>query len=164
MDFSDERWSTLKGGYQTLFDPRKALNILEAGGDQEAPWTELWEELHHQGDVGDASFASVPVIARLVTNGVTKDWNSYALAATIEEVRQSKPGVAVPEWLHIECAEAWRQLYAAGVAALKDAEDEPLICSIMAVLALYKRQPMLVRLALLSESERGDMLEEVGWG
>jgi len=55
-------------------------------------------------------------------------------------------------------------LFEAGLAALGDACDEPLICSIMAVLAAYKRQPMLARMALLSEAERVDMLEEVGWG
>ena len=164
MDFSDERWSKLKGGYGTFYDPRNALKTLEVGGDQEEAWAELWKELHHQGDVGEASFASVPVIARLVVNGKTIDWNPYALVATIEGARQSKESLEVPEWLSIEYAEAWRHLYTAGVDALENALDESLICSIMAVLAHYKRQPMLARMAILSESERGDMLNEVGWG
>ncbi len=163
MDFSDERWTGLKGLYGTVYDPREALRAIEFGQNQPSAWAELWDELHHQGDVGDASFASVVVIARLLTLGKVNDWNGYALAATIETARLEKTQ-NVPAWLFEGYGTAWRQLYDAGITALEKATDEALICSIMAVLALHKSMPMLARMAILSESERLDMLTEVSWG
>ena len=60
MPNSDEDlWSNLTGGYRTPFDPRPLLAELEIGQDPHTTWDKLWEELHHQGDVGDASYAAV---------------------------------------------------------------------------------------------------------
>src|SRR5947208_2158398 len=55
LSFDDERWNQLTGGYKIPFDPRPSLRKLESQQDTAAAWEELWEELHHQGDVGDAS-------------------------------------------------------------------------------------------------------------
>jgi hypothetical protein len=123
------------------------LRLLDADGDLAGAWAELWEELHQQDDVGDASFAAVPVIARLVTSGRIADWNAYSLAAMIEDARLRKADFDVPSWLSVEYATAWRQLFLAGLAALDGAVDEPLISSIMSVLALFTRQPMLARVS-----------------
>ena len=162
MDFADERWVGLKGGYGVPYDPRPAFRDLKAGRNQPEAWAELWNELHHQGDVGEASFASMSAIADLAANDKALDWNPYALAAVIEEARREK-GVEVPAWLATDYREAWRQLYRAAIAALDPATEEELIRSLIAVIAHYKRQPMLARIALLTEVERSQMLEEVGW-
>ena len=45
------------GGYKQLFNPVRLLQRIE-NGDFKA-WDEIWDELHHQGDIGDASYASV---------------------------------------------------------------------------------------------------------
>jgi hypothetical protein len=163
MDLSDERWSTLRGGYGTLYDPRGALHAVEMGADTGKAWAELWENLHHQGDIGEASFAAVPQIARLVVKAGMMDWNPYALAATIEEARHSAKNPPLPEWLSHDYTAAWSQLFEAGLASLGSATNEPLICSIMAVLAAHKQQPMLARMSILTEAEREAMLDEVGW-
>jgi hypothetical protein len=55
LSFNDERWEHLTGGYKIPFDPRPCLLKIENQQDTTAAWEELWEELHHQGDVGDAS-------------------------------------------------------------------------------------------------------------
>jgi hypothetical protein len=59
LSFDDERWNHLKGGYKTPFDPRPSLQKLESQQDTATAWRDLWEDLHHQGDVGDASYASL---------------------------------------------------------------------------------------------------------
>jgi len=61
LSFDDPRWRQLRGGYGSPYDPRKALLSLERGTDVLAAWSELWEELHHQGDVGEASYAAVHI-------------------------------------------------------------------------------------------------------
>jgi len=102
------------------------------------------------------------VIADLASAGQNADWNAYALAAIIEEARREK-GLPLPQWLTADYAAAWRQIFEAGVSALSAAQDEALICSILAALAHHKNQPMLGRMALLTERERAEMLAEVGW-
>jgi hypothetical protein len=56
----DIPWDELEGGYRQLYDPRLAFAaIADGSGD----WGELWQELHHQGDVGTASYAAMSLIA-----------------------------------------------------------------------------------------------------
>ena len=78
LDLDDNRWSNLTGGYKTQFDPRPLLARLETGQDTTTAWHGLWEELHHQGDVGDASCAAVPQRVRIYRNRGLVDWNTYA--------------------------------------------------------------------------------------
>lgn len=54
----------MEGGYRLPYDPRPALDRL-ATVDVAAAWAELWQELYHQGDVGEASYAAVPELVRL---------------------------------------------------------------------------------------------------
>ena len=76
MDLNDARWSELKGGYRIAYDPPPALAKLERdAGDAEA-WEELWNELHHQGDVGEASYASVPELVRIHREHEGRGWNT----------------------------------------------------------------------------------------
>jgi len=65
LSFDDERWNHLTGGYKTPFDPRPFLRRLENQQDTETAWQELWEELHHQMDVGDASYTAIPELLRV---------------------------------------------------------------------------------------------------
>lgn len=56
LSLDDPLWPALEGGYGVPYDASLALKALKAGEDV---WHELWEELHHQGDVGVASYAAV---------------------------------------------------------------------------------------------------------
>ena len=69
LSFDDERWNYLTGGYKTQFDPRPSLRKLENQQDTATAWEGLWEELHHQGNVGDASYAAVPELVRIHRSG-----------------------------------------------------------------------------------------------
>jgi len=44
---------------------RAGLQRLAAGMDRDAAWAELWQGLHHQGDVCEASYAAVPHLVRI---------------------------------------------------------------------------------------------------
>jgi hypothetical protein len=65
LDLADPRWEKMSGGYKVPFDPRPLLKKLEKDQDSTETWSELWNELHHQGDVGEASFAAVPQLVRI---------------------------------------------------------------------------------------------------
>ena len=163
MDDLDERWDGLTGGYRTPYDPRRALRSITADGDAAAAWKELWQELHHQGGVGEASYVSIVLLARWVAEKGVRDWNPYALAVTIEEARGKGENPSMPAWLAGQYAIAWEQLFNTALTVLPAADTEELICSLVAVLAIHKRQPMLARMAILTEAARQEMLDEVGW-
>ena len=163
MEFTDPRWPSLHGGYRTPYDPRPEIKALAAQRDVEAAWGKLWEQLHHQGDVGEASYAALVEIAQLVVDKKIGDWNAFVLAVVIEEGRLNDRNPPLPEWLLADYSNAWDKLFSAGLAELSTATDSKLIRSILAVLAMKKGQPLLARIALLSESEREDILNEVGW-
>src|SRR5437773_8148139 len=102
IPLNDPSWSTLAGGYKTPYDPSDALRRLERGEDV---WDELWEELHHQGDVGEASYAAVPHLIRIGKTLPNRDWNLYAPVSCIEVERHRKTNPLLPDWL----AESYRQ-------------------------------------------------------
>jgi len=144
------------------FDPREAIQRV-ARGDATA-WDVLWAELHHQGDVGEASYAAVPELLRVCRASAASDWNLYALAAVIEDVRHDERNPALPDWLQPEYEAAWQDLQELALAAFPEAKSQELIDSLLAVLALAKGRATLGRMAMLCESEREEMLGIGGWG
>ncbi len=112
MTFEDHHWSQLRGGYKTLYDPRPALRKIASGKEEESAWHELWNQLHHQGDVGEASYVAIPILTDLYHTKLRPDWNLFALAATIEVERHRKTNPPLPEWLRVDYEKAWQQMKA----------------------------------------------------
>jgi hypothetical protein len=136
LSLTDERWTQLAGGYRTAFDPRPSLHNLESNLHVKEAWHELWEELHHQGDVGEASYAAVPHLVRIHGNQKLDGWNTYALVAVIELARGKGKNPEVPEWLKEEYFSAIQelaQLGSVGIVRAKDLEDVRAILSIIAL-------------------------------
>jgi hypothetical protein len=161
MDLADPRWNGLKGGYGIPFDSRPALRRL-ADGDAAVGWDELWLELYHQGDVGEASYAVLPELIRIHHGRATPNWNLYAFAAAVEEARRCGNNPDVPEWLRADYDAAWGDLEASALADFSAAAEKELVQSLIAVLALAKGWLSLARLALLTEDEREQILSERG--
>ena len=119
---------------------------------------------HHQGNVGEVFYAAVPELVQIHQKRGVSDWNTYAIAATIEESRQNERYPAMPDWLLPDYEAAWRKLQALALAEFPDATDDELIHSIMAVLAFAKGRITLGRMAMLTEDERKEMLDATGRG
>lgn len=164
LAFDDPRWESLTGSYRVPYDPRDALFTLEHSVDREDAWSELWNELHHQGDVGVASYVTVPHLVRIHEARGIPDWNTYALVVAIEEARLNGNNPPVPEDLKRAYDAALRRLMELGLAELKLATDGEHVASIVAAIALGKGLPNLARMAMLSEDELQEILDEAGWG
>jgi hypothetical protein len=134
----DQRWSTLKGGYRMPLDPRPLLKNLEDQSDTEASWHELWDELHHQGDVGDASYVAVPLLIDIHRKRGVADWNTFALVSIIELARTENRNPEVPSWLSNDYFRAIQQLAEIGFREIVRAEDPELVRAILSVIALAK--------------------------
>jgi len=119
----DGRWANMTGGYKTPLDPRPLLKKLEAGGDTREVWRELWDALHHQGDVGEASYASVPFIVESYRRRRVPDWNTYAIVAIIELARNEGENPDVPQWIANDYIQAIRELAEIGTSEVLRAEN-----------------------------------------
>lgn len=154
MDLNDPRWADLKGGYGLPFDPRPILRRLEDGSDVQGAWRQLWQELHHQGDVGDASYAAVPHLVRIHRARGVPDWNTYAIVATIDLARDRSGNPPVPSWLGAEYAGAIERLAELALSELPRATDVETTRSMLSILALWKGARTYARVLVeLSEDE-----------
>lgn len=159
MTLDDPRWKHLEGGYRVAYNPADALRRLEAGEKQSDIWAELWNELHHQGDVGVASYATLPPLVDYQRRTRKLDWNLYALAATIEIERHRKSNPPLPDWLVADYQAAWQSLVELALEQLKSAVDGTTLQCLLAVLAIGKGDLKLG--ALLSDLDRSELDELV---
>ncbi len=151
LSLDDPIWPTLEGGYRTPYDVAEALKAMQAGEDV---WHELWEELHHQGDVGVASYAAVPQLVHLLGGADAREEDFYALIALIELERHRKHNPPLPAWLAGSYQAAWAQLPAIAARDLQGQLDPVMLESVFAVLALAKGKLRLGALLLQMDSLR----------
>jgi hypothetical protein len=165
LSLDDPRWAALHGGYRLPYNPVPGLRQLMAQPDSPDVWQEFWNELHHQGDVGDASYAAVPVLVELLRQGSRLGWNSFALCATIEVERHRRGNPPVPDWLSAEYRGAWQQLLPLALAEVRSTTDPAELQLLLAVIALAKSELRLGALLNdLSDDELEEILEErVAW-
>jgi hypothetical protein len=138
LGLDDSRWSNLTGGYRTRFDPRPLLAQLEKGKDTATVWHDLWNELHHQGDVGNASYAAIPHLVSIHRRRGIVDCNTYALVAIIELARPEKQNPILPGWLAEDYFHAIGELAKIGAAEVLRAEEAETVSSILSVIAIAK--------------------------
>ena len=99
MDLSNKIWSTLEGGYRIPYDASINLKQLISTNDPKAIsniFIELWDNLHHQGDVGLASYLSVPQLVTICIHRKSVDWNFVGLCVIIERCRHDKHNPELP--------------------------------------------------------------------
>lgn len=158
LNLDDKRWTELKGGYRVPFDPRQLLRRLESGTDIQRCWHELWQELYHQGDVGEASYAAVPHLVRIYQNRGKIDWNTYAIVTSIELARNLGKNPDVPFWLRQGYEDAINSLAMTGLGELPHANEKETIRSILAVIAIWKEVRTYARIIIdFSEDELNEL-------
>lgn len=99
MNLTDEIWQDLEGGYKKPYDVSVPLRQLEQTNDSETIkniWEELWNELHHQGDVGIASYLAVPQLVRIGKSKNIFDLNLLGLCCVIEQQRHLGDNPTLP--------------------------------------------------------------------
>lgn len=100
MTLDDKLWKELQGGYRIDYDASVPLRQLEEAKDAEEikkVYDELWNELHHQGDVGLASYLALPQLVRIGKSKGLFDWNLLGLCCVIEQQRHLGPNPPLPK-------------------------------------------------------------------
>ena len=138
LSFDDDRWNHLEGGYKMPFDPRPSLRKIESQQETAGAWKELWEELYHQGDVGGASYASIPELVRIHRSGGAADWNLYAIVAIIDLARTEPQNPEVPDWLSEDYFRSIQELARMGTKDIMAAEELDTNRAILSVIAIAR--------------------------
>ena len=162
LNLEDPRWSEMKGGYRITYDPRPALHKLSRAQYSTA-WEDLWNGLHHQGDVGEASYAAVPYLVQIGKQTCPDDWNLYSIVALIERCRWQEGNPPISDWLRADYDAALIEMAEMAIARIATAEDQTLIQALFEMIAISKKQYAFARFASLSESARKEALDELGW-
>lgn len=99
MELTDKIWQELEGGHKAPFDASVPLRKLEQSNDPKTfkkIWEELWNQLHHQGDVGLASYLAVPQLVRVGKSKGLFDWNLLGICCVIEQQRHLGDNPTLP--------------------------------------------------------------------
>lgn len=153
-------WSLLTDSNGDNYDPRIAFDAI-TGGNADMGYDELWQRVHHQGDVGTAAYAVVPQLVGVMANSTEPDWRAYALIATIEERRMVEGNPSIPDWLAQSYDMAMREIIPTALVHLRVANGDAEVRSVLAVLAHAKGQPTIGAIALWTEDERREALGEL---
>ena len=164
LSLEDPRWNGLRAGYRTPIDLRPLLQRLESDRDPTETWHQLWEELYHQGDVGEGSFVALPHLVRIHRLRGIADWNTYALAATIELARGKDGNPDVPDWTRDAYNQALRELGQIGLEELPRASDQEAVRSILGVLAIVHGARTYGRILIELTEDEVSELEQQAFG
>jgi hypothetical protein len=151
---------TLLGGYGQPCDPASLVSMVRAAPLDAEAWDHLWQELHHQGDVGVASYAAIPLLVDACAS-VARDWNFYGLIATIESSRHVKGNPVLPSWLEASHAEALQRAADLALTDLASRNQAKLgVQAALSVVALASGALELGRmLAMMDSSEIAEWVE-----
>jgi len=100
MNLQNDNWANLDGGHRTPYDASIPLKKLRSTNDPKIItniFRDLWDNLHHQGDVGHASYFSVPTLVDICIPKTSLDWNFIGLCLVIEHCRFSSNNPILPK-------------------------------------------------------------------
>ena len=161
LNYEHPEWNQMKGGRATPYNPVTAMQKLESGENADDGWKELWDQLHHQGDIGEASNASVTQLVRIHKEKRHLDWNFYALVSLIEVERHRTTNPRLPVWLEASYKEAWTTILELRLDDLRRTTDELNVRVILGAVALAKGLRELgAFITTMDQSELEEYLEE----
>jgi hypothetical protein len=164
LSFEDDRWNSLAAGYRVPVDLRPLLLQLESSNEVAGTWQALWQELYHQGDVGEGSFVAVPHLVRIHRQRAVVDRNTYALVASIELARGKGANPDVPSWTREAYDAALHDLMRAGIDELPRAKGLESVRSILSLLAVVLGARTYGRLLLEFSEDEVLELEQSAFG
>jgi hypothetical protein len=152
LSLDDPRWQQLCGGYGISFDPRPLLIQIERDPSAKN-WSLLTEQLFHQGDVGEASYAAIPQVVRITLKHSPLHVEALTLVVLIEVARRSGGNPPIPEWLKTEYETAIAKLAREALISFEQLENADQVRGALGVLAVWKGQTEFARAAAFHSEE-----------
>lgn len=164
MDLDNKIWQTLDGGYKIPFDASVPLKKLQSTNDQKIIadiFADLWDNLHHQGDIGLASYLALPQLVTICIDKKSLDWNFVGLSVLIEHCRQTKHNPKLPDEFKNEYFEALKKLEQYLLTNFKNIKDPTTLRLTLALFATVNGQVELGKaIENLDEDTVKDFLEQ----
>jgi len=111
LPLNDPRWAEYRGGYnRAVLNVVPFLKKLESGVVTEDDWGILWDDLHHQGDVGEASYAVVPYLVDYARTAQVIAWHVFGFTVIVEPERTENRNPPVPAEIEPSYSAAIRDL------------------------------------------------------
>lgn len=152
-------FDSMIGGYKVPFNPLPVLQKIESDPFNIQAWDEIWENLYHQDDVGDASYASVILLTDIFSNLERTD-NYYGLVCAIDVARHNKANPALPAWLKNDYLGAIEKAGSFAKLDLGSSSGITLKLLLATIAASMGNLRLTALLSLLDESEIDEQLEK----
>lgn len=160
LDLHDDKWATFEGGYRIPYNASVPLLKLEKAADPDtigSIFDELWNELHHQGDVGLASYMSVPHLIRISADKNLTKYGVFSLIAIIE-IQRHKDNPSIPKIYESGYLTAIGTLPELAKTALTEKWDLDIAAGVLSAIAISKGLIPLANAILNLDSE--DVINE----
>jgi|JI10StandDraft_1071094.scaffolds.fasta_scaffold81402_2 hypothetical protein len=161
LDITEYQWNNMNGGYKTPYNPNHIFDLLSKDISSVEAWDLIWENLHHQGDIGEASYAIIPKLVDLYKKSNSTDWQVYSYVSLIiqESHRNSNP--KTPDWLKEDFSTALANLFEMALSDLKISDHDAWTSAIVGFVLMYKgliKQGTIV--SSLDQSEIDEIADE----
>lgn len=165
IDLDDPFWEKLDSGYDD-FDPRvrEWVKTLMTNNFPESHWEFLWDELHHQNDVWESSYAVVPYLAKYAATYKKFSWQVFGFPVVVELARLDTDNPSMPPEIELSYFWAFKELARLAIELESWSEEQTPVIS--ACIALAKGQRLFSRayLELSSKDTAARFLQdEIGW-
>lgn len=160
MTLDDNLWKTLQGGYKIDYDVSVPLRRLQEAKNKEEIekiFEELWDELHHQGDVGLASYLALPQLVRIAKSKGLFDWNVLGLCSVIEQQRHLGQNPPLPQEYKDYYRSGLKELKEFVISKMNSEMDETLLLTALSTVATCSGQIKLGKAIINLEP---DVLDE----
>jgi hypothetical protein len=158
LPLDDSRWATYRGGYNRApYDVVPLIRRLHREGTSDMFWELVWDELHHQGDVGEASYALVPYVVEHLSRQRELDDQVFHYCVAVDLAQPENKNPPIPRELEFSYAMALRKLPVIGSQLLRRGCREAAVMGIAAATALAAGHRVLARAYI--DFGRADALE-----
>ena len=164
MELNDKIWDQLDGGYKIPYNASISLQILKKAvrsNEFKVPFDDLWENLHHQGDVGLASYLAVPQIISICIDKHSLDWNFIGLCVLIENCRIAGNNPELPPEFESDYFDSLAKFENYLLLNLKQIQDHTAFRLALALFAILNDQPGLGKaIEILDDDEISEFLKK----
>ncbi len=157
LPLDDPRWPKYRSGCRLPYDVVPLICQLHQEGASKQFWETVWNELHHQGDVAEATYALIPYLVDYQSRQSTLDEQLFHFCVVVDLAQPENNNPPIPAEIEFSYAMALRQLPVIGVDLLKRGGAEHIVMGVVAAIALAAGHRVLARAYL--EFGRADAAE-----
>jgi hypothetical protein len=137
---------TYRGGYkQITYDVIPLIHQLLREGTSHSLWKRIWADLHHQGDVGEATYAFVPYLVEYQGRQRELDEQIFQFCVVVDLALPEGSNPPIPPELELPYAIALRKLPAIGTDLMRRGCSQEVLMGIAAATALAAGNRVLAR-------------------